>query len=409
MAEIRRGRTRDVAREEHKSVVAKRLVKRYVSAVEMSTANDEEKASQGFAIDPARAVRAGEEIDLEKLRDYLANHLEGGARQIAIEQFPGGHSNLTYLLRVDGRELVLRRPPFGNRVKSAHDMSREVTMLSALAPVYPPAPKPLVNCEDDAVIGSPFYVMERMRGVILRRSLPKGVVVPPAKARQLSEAFVDNLVTLHAIDWEKRGQDDLSRIAKPEGYVARQIGGWTRRYADAATDAIPDMESVGKWLAEKLPSAHPALEREQATVVHNDYKFDNLVLAPDDLSHIVGVLDWEMATVGDPLMDLGVALGYWIESTDPDEMRSFAFGPTSIPGSFTRRQIVDRYAEKSGRDTSRMLFYFVFSLFKTAGVAQQIHWRFRMGHTKDERFAAFLSGVHVLAQAAARAIDRGKI
>ncbi|MEO8876118.1 MAG: phosphotransferase family protein, partial [Polyangiaceae bacterium] len=217
-----------------------------------------------LTIDPARAVRSGEEIDIVKLRDYLQMHLEGGAREVVVEQFPGGHSNLTYLLHVDGRELVLRRPPFGNRVKSAHDMTREVTMLSALAPVYSPAPKPLVNCEDASVIGSPFYVMERMRGVILRRTLPKGVTISPGEACRLSEAFVDNLVRLHALDWKKIG---LSAIAKPEGYVARQVSGWTKRYADAATDTIADMESVGNWLAEKMPDADK--ERERATVVHN--------------------------------------------------------------------------------------------------------------------------------------------
>ncbi|HEX7666670.1 MAG TPA: phosphotransferase family protein [Polyangiaceae bacterium] len=356
------------------------------------------------AVDRTRAVRAGEELDLAKLTAYLDAHLEGGAKKVAIQQFPGGHSNLTYLIEVDGKELVLRRPPFGNRVKSAHDMTREVTMLSALSPVYPPAPKPLVNCEDDSVVGSPFYVMQRLRGVILRRSLPPGLTISPGEACRLSESFVDNLVALHAVDWKKAG---LGAIAKPEGYVERQVKGWAKRYADAATDSIPDMDRVGAWLVDHLPKAEN--EAAHATVVHNDYKFDNLVLAEDDLAKIVGVLDWEMATVGDPLMDLGVALGYWIEDKDSDEMKSFAFGPTAIPGSFTRREIVERYAQKSGRDVDQLLFYFVFSHFKLAGVAQQIYWRFKMGHTKDERFASFIFGVHVLAAAAARAIDTGKI
>jgi aminoglycoside phosphotransferase (APT) family kinase protein len=222
----------------------------------------------------------------------------------------------------------------------------------------------------------------------------------------LSEAFVDNLVTLHAIDWEKIG---LSKIAKPESYVERQVTGWTKRYHDAATDDIPNMQSVGKWLAEKIPKHDAAVERKNATVIHNDYKFDNLVLAPDDIGSILGVLDWEMSTVGDPLMDLGTALGYWVEANDPEDIRSFAFGPTFLPGSFTRREIAERYAAKSGRDTSHMLFYYVFSLYKTAGVAQQIYWRFKMGHTKDERFGAFLFGVQILAASAARAIDRGRI
>ncbi|MEO9143170.1 MAG: phosphotransferase family protein [Polyangiaceae bacterium] len=356
------------------------------------------------AVDGTRPVRPGEELDLEKLRAYLDAHLEGGAENVTIEQFPGGHSNLTYAIRVDGRELVLRRPPFGNRVKSAHDMTREVTVLSALSPVYPPAPKPLVHCDDDSVIGAPFYVMDRVRGVILRRTLPAGITVSPGEACRLSEAFVDNLVALHAVDWRAAG---LGAIAKPEGYVERQVNGWAKRYADAATESISNMDRVGKWLVDHLPSSDN--EAAHATVVHNDYKFDNLVLAEDDLAKIVGVLDWEMATVGDPLMDLGVALGYWIEDKDSDEMKSFAFGPTAIAGSFTRREIIERYAKKSGRNVDHLLFYFVFSHFKLAGVAQQIYWRFKMGHTKDERFAAFIFGVHVLADAAARAIDAGAI
>ncbi|MGH7282642.1 MAG: phosphotransferase family protein [Polyangiaceae bacterium] len=360
---------------------------------------------EGDIVDRTRAVRQGEELDVGKLTAYLDAHLEGGAKRVLVEQFPGGHSNLTYMIRVDAgsesRELVLRRPPFGNRVKSAHDMTREVTMLSALAPVYPPAPKPLVNCEDESVIGAPFYVMERIRGVILRRTLPNGVTLSPGEACRLSEAFVDNLVTLHAIDWGKIG---LSKIAKPEGYAERQVTGWAKRYEDAATDSIPDMDRVGAWLGRHLPPA--TNERTRATVVHNDYKFDNLVLAENDLAKILGVLDWEMATIGDPLMDLGVVLGYWIENSDSDELKSFAFGPTAVPGMFSRREIAERYGQKTGRDVSKLLFYYVFSLFKLAGVAQQIYWRYKMGHTKDERFAAFIFGVRILAEQASRALDR---
>lgn len=246
--------------------------------------------------------------------------------------------------------------------------------------------------------------MERIRGVVLRRTLPKGVTLSPGEACKLSESLVDNLAALHAIDWQKIG---LDKIAKPEGYVKRQVEGWAKRYTDAATDDIPDMLRVGKWLADNLPPAEN--ERARGTVVHNDYKFDNLVLDPSDLTKVIGVLDWEMATVGDPLMDLGVTLGYWIEGRDSEEMKSFAFGPTTLPGCLSRREIAERYAQKTGRDLTNILFYYVFAHFKLAGVAQQIYWRYKNGHTKDERFAAFIFGVRILAEAASRAIDRGAI
>jgi aminoglycoside phosphotransferase (APT) family kinase protein len=350
-------------------------------------------------LDKTRAVRAGEELDVPKLEAFLAREIPDVAPPIAVEQFPGGHSNLTYLVRdAKGRELVLRRPPFGNRVKTAHDMGREYKILSKLSAVYPPAPRPLAYTENPEILGSPFYVMERIRGVILRRGSP--VVPSPETARKLCESFVDNLVLLHAVDPAKAGLGDLG---KPEGYIARQVTGWTKRYEDAATDDIPKMNEMAKWLAAHMPAdADPA-------IIHNDYKFDNLVLDAGDLTKIRGVLDWEMSTLGDRRMDLGTALGYWVEAGDPEEVRSFAFGPTNLPGCMTRRELVERYGAKSGLDVSNMLFYFAFSLFKTAGVAQQIYWRFKQGLTKDERFGAFIFGVRVLSAAAVQAVARGTI
>ncbi|MEO6420539.1 MAG: phosphotransferase family protein, partial [Polyangiaceae bacterium] len=252
--------------------------------------------------------------------------------------------------------------------------------------------------ENAEILGSPFYVMERIPGVIIRRSAP--VELSPETARKLCESFVDNLVLLHAVDPEKAGLADLG---KPEGYIARQVTGWTKRYEDAATDDIPEMNEMAKWLAANMPAdADPA-------IIHNDYKFDNLVLDAGDLTKIRGVLDWEMSTLGDRRMDLGTALGYWVEAGDAEEVRSFAFGPTNLPGCMTRRELVQRYGEKSGLDVSNMLFYFAFSLFKTAGVAQQIYWRFKQGLTKDERFGAFIFGVRVLSAAAVQAVARGTI
>jgi len=269
--------------------------------------------------------------------------------------------------------------------------------------VFPQAPRPVFYCEDASVLGAPFYLMERVRGVVLRRTPPPGTTLDAATMRRSSEALVDVLADLHTVDWRAAG---LEGVGKPVGYVERQVSGWTKRYKDAQTSEVPEMDRVAAWLAERVPEA----QREvRATVVHNDYKFDNVVLAHDDLARVVGVLDWEMSTVGDPLMDLGVALGYWIEPGDPDEVKMLAFGPTALPGSLTRREVVERYARRTGRDPSNIGFFYVFALFKSAGVLQQIFWRYKNGHTKDERFAFFDQLVKLLAELAERATVRAPI
>jgi aminoglycoside phosphotransferase (APT) family kinase protein len=342
--------------------------------------------------DGTRPVRAGEELDPQRLREYLAATL-GTAGEPEVEQFPGGHSNLTYLVRVDGRELVLRRPPFGSKVKTAHDMGREHRVLSHLAPVYPKAPRPLAYCEDAAVLGAPFYLMERVRGLILRRDPPPDLPLGPAVARGLGLAFVDALLELHAVDFAAAG---LAGLGNPDGYVERQVGGWSKRYQDARTDDVRDLESVGAWLATQRPPS-PA-----PTLIHNDFKYDNLVLDPHDPTRILGVLDWEMSTIGDPLMDLGTALCYWVQADDAPDLQAVRFGPTVLPGTPTRRELAERYAAKSGRPLDHLRFYYAFGLFKTAVVAQQIYFRFRQGLTADPRFAAFIHGVRALAAQAAR-------
>jgi aminoglycoside phosphotransferase (APT) family kinase protein len=353
------------------------------------------------ALDATRAVRAGEELDTAKLANYLDAQLPGGlGGPLQITQFPAGHSNLTYLLSTGSRELVLRRPPFGSKVKSAHDMGREVKILGPLSAVYPKAPRPLVHCDDESVIGAPFYVMERIRGRILRRSPPKDVDFSAPIARALSESLVDELAALHAIDWQAAG---LGSLGKPEGYVGRQVSGWTKRWHDAKTDEVPSIERVATWLAQHLPS------ESGAVLVHNDFKYDNVVLDLADVTRIVGVLDWEMSTIGDPLVDLGVTLGYWVEDGDDPRLLALPFGPTNAPGSLTRRELAARYADKTGRDTSNILYYFVFALFKTAVVLQQIYYRYQKGLTTDERFAALGMAVAILGEAALRAIDSGVV
>ena len=350
--------------------------------------------------DRSRPVRAGEELDLARLEPYLRAKVsfEG---PLAVEQFPSGHSNLTYLVKAGQNEWVLRRPPFGTRVKTAHDMGREFKILSGLRPVYPKVPRPLVNCEDPGVIGAPFYLMERVRGVILRGSQPKAAAALSAQTMtRLSTTLVDTLAELHAVDVAAAGLADLGH---PEGYVRRQVEGWTRRYFDAKTDEVPQVEQAATWARQHLP------KQSGAALIHNDFKYDNVVLDPSDLTRIVAILDWEMATVGDPLTDLGTTLGYWQDPDDSNELRMLPFGPTLLPGNLTRTQVVERYQKASGRDASGILFYYVFALFKIAVIAQQIYKRYVEGHTKDERFAAMIMGVNILGQQAARAIERGRI
>jgi aminoglycoside phosphotransferase (APT) family kinase protein len=347
-----------------------------------------------------RPVRPGEELDLAKLELYLRGRLPGLDGPLAVEQFPHGHSNLTYLLRGGGQEWVLRRPPFGNQVKSAHDMGREYRVLSRLCEVYPPAPRPYVYCADESVLGAPFYVMERKRGVILRKQIPPDLGLDAAGVRRLCEAVIDNLGRLHALDYRAVG---LSDLGKPDGYVVRQVSGWANRYRNAQTDDVPAMDHVAGWLGERLPP------ESGAALIHNDYKYDNLLLDPHEPTRVVGVLDWEMCTVGDPLMDLGTTLGYWVEAGDAEPLRALAMGPTAGPGSLTRRELVECYARLTGRDVSNILFYYCFGLFKIAVIVQQIYARYARGHTKDERFARLNEWVAVLAGQARCAAENGTI
>jgi aminoglycoside phosphotransferase (APT) family kinase protein len=349
-------------------------------------------------LDRPGAVRVGEELPLESLGTYLRGHLAGVAGQVTVEQFPHGHSNLTYLVRIGDRELVLRRPPSGNEVKTAHDMGREYRVLSRLCKVYPPAPAPYLYCDDAAIVGAPFYVMERRPGIILRKSAPAKLELSANTLHRLGTAFIDNLAQLHGLDYRSAGLGDLG---KPEGYVARQVAGWSRRYRDAQTNESPEMDELASWLHQNMPA------ERGAALVHNDYKFDNLVLDPNDLSRIIGVLDWEMATVGDPLMDLGTALGYWVEAGDSELLQSFVVGPTALPGSWTRRELVERYAARTGFDVSGIGYYYCFGLFKIAVIVQQIYARYVRGHTRDLRFGAMNRVVTNLSRAAVEALGSG--
>lgn len=338
-----------------------------------------------------RGVRAGEELDPGALNAWIAVNAAEIGTVMAVEQFPGGFSNLTYLLKSERGEFVLRRPPAGVGKGSAHDMAREFRILTALATRDIPAPRPIALCEDVAVIGTPFYLMQRVRGLILRGS--SGVAPAPDVMRRLSESFVETLAAIHSVD---ASDPAIAVLGKPDGYVARQIGGWTKRWEASRTDDVPEMDRVAAWLASHQP------ESSGACLVHNDYKYDNLVLDPSDNSRIVAVLDWEMATLGDPLLDVGTSLGYWVEAGDHPAFRSLGLGVTSLPGNFTRVELWSKYLERTGRTPVEPTFYYAFGLFKVAVIAQQIFFRYRKGLSTDERFARLGDAVQLLAIAAER-------
>ena len=349
-------------------------------------------------IDKTVAAREGEVPDSYKLKKYLASHLPGLEGELVIEQFPGGYSNLTFLLKMSGKEYVLRKPPNGSNIKSAHDMGREFNVLTALKPVYKPIPSPILYCDDSTVIGSPFYIMERVRGIILRNRVPKDMELTPSTMRSISESAIDNLAALHSIDLDTSG---LIKLGKPEGYIQRQVEGWIKRYKASETDSIEGINKTAEWmLANKPDDAEPAF-------IHNDYKYDNLVLDPGNLQRIMAVLDWEMATVGSPLMDLGTSLGYWGEAKDSDALKPFNL--TWLPGNLTREEVVIRYAETKQITIPDMVFYYVFGSFKIGVIVQQIYARYKKGFTSDARFASLLQVVEACAINAQHAIRFNRI
>ena len=339
--------------------------------------------------DQAGAIRAGEELNLTRLQEFLSDHLAHGG-PISVEQFPNGHSNLTYCVRLGSREVVLRRPPFGSKVRSAHDMAREFRVLSKLPAVYPAAPQAILYCDDLSILGAPFYLMERIRGVIIRRDPPSGIPFPPKTARGLSESFLDNLARLHRVDYAAIGLADLG---KPQGYLERQVKGWIERYHNSKTHDLSEVESISAWLIERMPAS------QQTALIHNDYKYDNLVLDPGDITKIVGVLDWEMSTLGDPLTDLGTALAYWSDPQDPEELQEIRSAPTTSPGTLSRAQLIERYTAAMGIGDTDMTFYLTFARFKVAVILQQIYYRYAQGLTQDERFAALPKRIQTLLRA----------
>jgi len=351
----------------------------------------------GLPLPDTRPVRPTEELDWPRLEAYLREHLRtqeiasfDASCEMEVRQFPGGHSNLTYLVRFGGVELVLRRPPFGPVAPTAHDMAREYRWLAAVHPVFPLAPQPYVLCDDASIMGSIFYVMERRRGLVVRHDdVPAWAAGSdrPDFRREVSRALVDTLADLHAIEVTEHG---LAGLGKPAGFVERQVRGWTERWHRSKIAAVPEMEELAAWFGGRVPP-----DPVKPSIVHGDFKLDNVMLDPADASRIVAVLDWEMSALGDPLMDLGLLLAYWPPGA-PGERSALP----DRSGWFTRDEIVERYAERSEQDLSAIRFYETFALFKVAVIIQQIFYRYACGQTDDARFADFGESVQALAREA---------
>lgn len=340
--------------------------------------------------DDTISVRPDERIDETRLAHYLRGRLTGSEHPLTVRQFGGGAANLTYLLDYGEVEYVLRRPPLGPVAQSAHDMGREYKVLSVLYQAFPLAPRAFLYCDDLEVIGAPFFVMERHHGIVVRRKLPEQFATNPDAPRRMSEALADALAAFHAVDYAALGLSDLGHA---EGFVSRQIEGWYNRWGKAKHEEVPDLETVYDWLRTHQP------ETTQFSLIHNDYKLDNVMLDADDPGRIVAIFDWDMCTLGDPLSDLGALLCYWTEPDDPPYLRQNAMMPTH-PGFLTRAELVARYAEKSGRSVTDIRFYHALGLFRLTVIIAQIYIRFLRGQTQDQRFAAFGPMIPLLARAA---------
>ena len=339
-------------------------------------------------------VRASEQLDWDALERYVRAKLDIDPKgSMTVEQFPGGHSNLTYLLRFGKQEFALRRPPFGPVPPKAHDMARECRILQAIHPVFPLAPKPHLLCEDTSIIGSTFYVMERRHGVVVRHEEPPQLANQPEQRKLVSNAVVDTLADLHLVDVDAHG---LSSLGKASGFVGRQVQGWTQRWHGSKTSEQAEMNALSQWLRERLP-ADPV----RPTLLHGDYKLDNIMLDEHDLGKLVAVFDWEMSALGDPLVDLGIFLAYWVHTAPAAQSDSLA-AVTTKPGWSTRDEVLKRYAERTKLDVSNIKFYEVFAVFKLAVVLQQIFYRYHRGQTDDARFAALDKRVELLAHMATK-------
>jgi aminoglycoside phosphotransferase (APT) family kinase protein len=360
-----------------------------------STSNEEigmtSHTPPGWTEPETVSVRPEAVLDHEVVSQFLRGKLPHTAGPLEIVQFAGGHANLTYLIRFGDQEYVLRRPPSGPVAAGAYDMAREYRVLSALWSVFPPASRPYLFCDDVSVLGAPFFVMERRRGLVIHKEMPPAYLNQPPLYRRLSETIVDTLVALHAVDYKAVG---LETLGKPEGFVQRQVNNWLKRWDQARIFEIPVLDEVGRWLLAHLPHS------QAPTLLHNDYKLDNAMVDPNNIARIVALFDWDQCTLGDPLVDLGLLLNYWTQADDTPGRQSFAQAPTILPGFYTRAELVQRYAAQSGRDVSAIPFYETFALWKTAIVVMQLFVLYKNGQLQDERLAVFDQRATALAEAA---------
>ena len=356
--------------------------------------------TSNFSIDTPKNIRDGEEFPIENLEIFLKEN-DFEINNLIFKQFPSGYSNLTYFLKSSSKEFVLRRPPFGAKsLKGGHDMLREYNVLKNLKSQFNKVPKVHLYCDNDDIIGAPFYIMDRVEGYIIRPNLQEQDSPGEEVIRNVSDSLVSTLVELHNVDINEANLNNLGKI---DGYVKRQVEGWIKRYNHSKTDIIANMDFVAKWLNDNQP-----LEVE-GSIVHNDFKYDNLVLDKNNHSKITAVLDWEMATIGDPFMDLGTTLGYWMDKNDLPELKLFQLSATTLEGNPTREGILEMYESKSGKTIPNPVFYYVFGLFKIAVIAQQIYFRYKKGFTKDRRFGLLNLAVMSLSIMAKQAIIKNRL
>ncbi|MCK7607841.1 phosphotransferase family protein [Acinetobacter portensis] len=351
-------------------------------------------------IDVAGHVRTGEELDIRAVGNWLIEHGEDISGPVEVTQYSGGASNWTYRLKYENADLILRRPPKGTKAKSAHDMSREYHVQRALAEYYPVVPEMVLLCQDESVIDCDFYVMKRIEGIIPRANLPKEINFNEQQTRELCTNFIDKLIELHQVPYEGT---DFEKLGKGDGYCQRQVDGWDSRYEKAKTLNVPSFKYVRQWLKDHVPSD------SKTCVIHNDWRFDNVILDPKNPSKIIGVLDWEMATLGDPLMDLGSSLAYWVEESDNAIFKATRRQPTHLKGMFTRTEVVEYYLNKTGLKTDNWTFYEVFGIFRLAVIAQQIYYRYYHKQTNNPAFKDFWIVIHALHIRALKLIGLQKI
>jgi aminoglycoside phosphotransferase (APT) family kinase protein len=346
---------------------------------------------------PTTPVRKGEDLDWPVLDRYLKSVLPYLEGEPEISQFSGGNSNLTYRLKYANDDLVVRRPPFGTKAKTAHSMIREYRIMNKLKPVYPSVPDTLHYSDDESIIGSEFYVMRKVDGLLIGHRLPREWNFTPADTRRFCTRFWEKLIELHQVDYETAG---LADFGKPEGYVERQVSGWNRRFERAITPDVDPFSAVRDWLVARMPG-----DNVRHSILHGDFRMDNVILDKDDPGNILAVLDWEICALGDPLMDLGNSLAYWVQADDPVELGQLVKQPSNAPGMMTRSEILGLYQERTGLDTSNFTFYLVYGYWRLAVILQQIYFRYFHGQTQDERFKTFGIATQKLGEHCQKLID----